>query len=382
MSTKNNDVVFTRSDAIAPFPRLESTARCLKEEGLNCLAVGWDREGRYPAKEKATFDIVRMRFRGRYGWGLRNLYGLFRWNLGLVFLHLKLRPKIIHAYDFDTIIPALIARVFVKCKVVYDIADWYADSRKVGRLKSLLDKAERWACRKADLVILAHEKRLQQVGFIPRKWLVIYNTPEDICKRSQSVEEKPAHNDYFAYVGVLHPDRGLPQIVEATSALGAKLVIAGFGPLEAYCRKAADTMPGIRFLGQIPYERTLVIEANAIAIVALYDPKLSNNQLAAPNKLYEAMMLGRPLITSRQTLVGELVEREKIGIAVTYGDVRGLSQAMDYIRSNPKECEEMGHRARALYEARYSFDQQCQKLREAYQELCPEHFAELHKGNK
>ncbi|MDI3542910.1 MAG: hypothetical protein PWP57_513 [Candidatus Atribacteria bacterium] len=377
------DIILTAANAIAPFPRLERTAKYIADPGFHCLAVGWDREGRYPAAEKTTtFDIIRMRYRGQYGGGLRNLYGLFRWNLGLVFLHLKLRPKVIHAYDFDTIIPALIARVFIKCKVIYDIADWYADSRKVGRLRPFFDKVERWACRKADLVILAHEKRLQQVGFIPRKWLVIYNTPEDIYKRSELVERKPADNDYFVYVGVLHSDRGLPQIVEATSALGAKLVLAGFGPLESYCREAADTIPGIQFLGQIPYERTLVIEANAVAIIALYDPKLSNNRLAAPNKLYEAMMLGCPLITSRETLVGELVEKERIGVAVTYGDVQELSQAMNYIRSNPEEREEMGHRARLLYETQYSFGQQCEKLRKAYQELCPDHFTECRKGDR
>lgn len=380
MYPKAYDIILTRSDAIAPFPRLEVVAHCLGKNGLRCLAVGWDREGRHPAIEKRNgMDVVRVHFRGQYGGGIRNLYGLLRWNLHLLALHLKLRPRVIHAYDFDTIIPALIAKAFINCKVVYDIADWYAASRKVGCLRLLVEKAERWVCRKADLVILAHEERLQQLGFSPARWLAIYNIPKEYPTSSFAVT-KPANSDYFVYVGVLHPDRGLEQMVEAASALGVRLILAGFGPLETYCRKIANTVPGIEFLGKIPHEHTLMLESNAIAIIALYDPKLPNNRLAAPNKLYEAMMLGRPLVTSKDTLVSQLVEKEKIGIAVSYGNVEELTKALEYLRNNPKEREEMGLRARLLYETRYSYNKQCEKLQHVYKELVPELFTKSYKG--
>lgn len=308
--------------------------------------------------------------------------GLVCWNLYLLASHLRLRPKVIHAYDLDTIVPALIARLFLRCKVVYDIADWYAVSRRVGWLRSLFERAERWACQKADLVILAHEERLQQVGFVPRNWLVMYNTPRDIHGSVRARKAKPGADSYFAYIGVLQPDRGIEAVVEATIAVGAQLVIAGFGPLEGYCRRVAATRDGVEFLGQTPYEQTLEIEGNAIAIIALYDPREPNNQLAAPNKLYEAMMLGRPLITTKGTLVGEVVEREGIGITVAYGDVQELSQALSRLRNNPVERAEMGRRARVLYESRYSYDMQCQKLRQAYQELCSEAFARSCRGDR
>lgn len=374
IKTKTYDVILTRADAIAPFPRLERSARCLQQYGLNCLAVGWDREGCHPKVECGYFDIIRVHFPGKYGGGIRNLFGLLCWNLWLLFLHLRLRPKVIHAYDFDTVLPALIAKIFIGCKVVYDIADWYAGSRKVGWLKLLFEEAERWAIRRADLLILAHEERLQQVGFNPRKWLVIYNIPEDRHGSLRLVDdiEEIKNGDYFVYVGVLHSDRGLEQIVEAATISGLKLIIAGFGPLAPYCQKVSKERKHIKFLGKIPYEYTLALESNAIAIIALYDPKISNNQLAAPNKFYEAMMLGRPLITSKDTLVGRIVERERLGIAVTYGNISELAKAFMFLKENPKCREEMGRRARALYETQYSPNKQCEKLYQAYQQLCPE----------
>jgi|YNPMSStandDraft_1061717.scaffolds.fasta_scaffold40324_1 glycosyltransferase involved in cell wall biosynthesis len=361
------EVTLTASNVIAPFPRLERVARSLAQLGFRCLAIGWDRGGSLPRFEEGNgVDIARFSFFGEYGGGIRNLLGLFLFNCYLFITFLKIRPKVIHAYDLDTAIPAIFAKMLLGCKVVYDIADWYADSRKVGRLKWLVERLERWVCRRVDAVILAHEERLQQIGFEPRKWLVIYNTPED---RFGNFLSEMREEDYFAYVGVLYPDRGLEQITEASLIAGVRLVLAGFGSFEEYCREMTKKFRNIEFLGKIPYERTLEIERNALAIIALYDPNFRNNRLAAPNKLYEAMMLGRPLITNRGTLVGELVEKERIGVVVTYGDTQELAQALKQLRDNPEEREAMGRRARRLYEERYSFEKQAGRLREVYREL-------------
>jgi len=369
------DVVLTRSNAIAPYPRLEKTAKCLTDYGLHCLAAGWDRDVRFPAAgHNGKISIIRAHFSGKYGGGMRNIFGYLRWNLYLLSLHLKLKPKIIHAYDFDTIIPALIARVFIKCKVVYDIADWFTVSRtKAHYLKPVIDKTERWASLKADLIILAHEKRVNELGFLPQRWLVVYNTPQDYPVS----QLKPIDNFHnmeadtcFTYVGILQPDRGIEQIIEAVSPSGHKLILAGFGRLSSLCSKAAKKSSNIKFLGQISsYRRTLEVEGNSIAIIALYDPKLPGNLLSAPNKLYEAMMLGKPLITTEGTLGGELVKEEGIGVVVPYGDVQALRDAFDYLKKNTQGRQEMGRRARLLYENLYSFEKQCKKIQNAYGEL-------------
>lgn len=47
---------------------------------------------------------------------------------------------------------------------------------------------------------------------------------------------------------------------------------------------------------------------------------------------------------------------------------------MRYLLEHPEEVEEMGVRARRLYEERYSFEAQCCKLVEAYKVIAPEIF--------
>lgn len=312
-----------------------------------------------------------MCFPGMFGGGIANFWGLLAFNLWLFFNHLMIRPKIIHAFDLDTVLPALVSRFFLKNKVIYDIADWYADSRKVGFLKPFVAKLERWVCSKVDIVILAHENRLQQLGFQPRQWIVVYNVPEDTTTENESSCNygNITYESNFVYVGVLQPDRGIEQIIRAALAIGAKLTIAGFGPLANMCVLESGKGDLITFRGRVSYEEALALQRGAIAILALYDPAVPNNRFAAPNKLYEAMMLGRPIITSAGTLVGEIVEREGIGLVVPYGDIQRLGDAMRFLVLHPEERKRMGQKGRQLYEKYYSFTRQCRAIQGVYKSL-------------
>lgn len=372
-------IVFSRSNPVDPDPRVEKAARCLQGAGYRCMIWGWQRLLFEKCEQHPDLVIKRILFPGKFGGSFTNFFGLFVFNLWLFFNHLLIRPKIIHAFDLDTVLPALAARFFLKNKVVYDIADWYADSRKVGFLEPFIVKLERWVCTRADLVILAHEERLQQLGFQPKKWAVIYNTPDDI-KVNESSNESSYNsnsnnsNNYdlessFVYVGVLQPDRGIEQMIKAACIAKVKLVLAGFGPLAEFCKQASQLNDYVKYLGRVSYHQALTLEKQSIAVLALYDPRIKNNKLAAPNKLFESMMLGRPIITTKDTLAGRFVETERIGVTVPYGDVDALIEIFTLLKNNPSQCEEMGGRGRKLYEKYYSYQAQCEILRCLYDSL-------------
>ncbi len=364
-----NQIIFTRSNPVSPDPRVEKAACCLQNAGYSCKVLGWARKNseKKTTQPSSCLNINRMYFPGKFGGGFLNFLGLAIFNFWLLYNHLINRPKVAHAYDLDTVVPALVARFFVKTKVVYDIADWYADSRKVSFLRSFVTKFERWVCSKADLIILPHEDRFQQVGFEPKRWIVIYNSPKDILPAQDFNIQ--LNQNYFAYVGVLQPDRGILQIIKAAAAAKVKLVIAGFGPLTELFNAQGENEEFVEFRGKVSYNEALAIEKNALAILALYDPKIPNNRFAAPNKLYEAMMLGKPIVTTSDNSAGKIVEAERIGITVTYDDLKTLTNALIFLKNNPSQREQMGQRARTLYEKQYSFAKQDQKLQLAYKAL-------------
>lgn len=354
--SKNIEVFILRSTAIDPEPRVEKTAMWLKEAGFCTTVLGWDREGTSNEKEILNgINIQRCRYKGKYGGGLGNLFGLVQFNVYLFNRLFQYKPEFVHACDLDTLLPALIYGMITRKKIVYDIFDFYSESRQVGRLKGIINKLERWACTKCNSIIIVHEKRIEQIEPIPdsvrEKIEVIYNTPDEL-----TIKNCHLNSSYFCYVGVLHSDRGIKYVVRAIEQIpSVRFIYAGYGPLEKELTLLSSTVRNVEFMGRVDYNTALQLEAGALAIIAFYDPSLGGNNLyAAPNKLFEALMLGKPLITSDGTLLADIVKSEGIGYVVPFADEVALSKTLMYINHNPLEAKQKGQRARYLYDTKYS----------------------------
>lgn len=53
-------------------------------------------------------------------------------------------------------------------------------------------------------------------------------------------------------------------------------------------------------------------------MTAIYDPKVPNHRYAAPNKFYEALMLGKPIVMAKNTGFDEIIEENNIGCLIEY----------------------------------------------------------------
>ena len=58
------------------------------------------------------------------------------------------------------------------------------------------------------------------------------------------------------------------------------------------------------------------------------DPANDNNRMSTPNKLFEAMSAGVPIITCRELLMGQFVENEDIGLAFEWGRWDQLAESL------------------------------------------------------
>jgi colanic acid biosynthesis glycosyl transferase WcaI len=89
--------------------------------------------------------------------------------------------------------------------------------------------------------------------------------------------------------------------------------------------------------------------------------------ISVPSRLYNIMAAGKPIIamTSKDSEVGLVVEEEGIGWVIPPGQPDRIIQAIESARSCPQLLLEMGKRARAAAESKYSF----QHVIGAYREL-------------
>jgi glycosyltransferase involved in cell wall biosynthesis len=102
-------------------------------------------------------------------------------------------------------------------------------------------------------------------------------------------------------------------------------------------------------------------------VLCMFDPSSPLHRIGSPNKLYEAMAAGRPLIASAGTYVGDFVQAHGVGIVAPH-DIEGLRKAALHLRDHPNEARAMGKRGRTLARSIYNWPKQAEHLLELYAE--------------
>lgn len=334
---------------------------------------------------KSLFEIKGNKFvnyeielKSKMGRGLNNLMQLLIYQLVLFVLLIKNRKNIdiIHSFDLDCGLVSIIFSKIFKKKVVYHIADFYVDSRPgiPNALQTLIRSLEFYVIREAESVIICTEKRINQIkGSKPKKLRVVHNVPIanpelNKVKIDVPLEIMKTKRISFGYVGGLskiHFTREIMSILSNDSDIF--LNIAGYGDLDVYTGEIASKCQNINYYGRIDYNSAIYLYNNSDIILMIYDPSVPNHKFSAPNKLYEAMMLGKAIIVVKDTGIDDIVEKEKMGIVIEYTE-KALLEAIQFLKSNPKQLEIMKKNAKIAYR-NFTWDEMKSRIQSIYQEL-------------
>ena len=363
-------VIMTRSNSIAPDPRVEKEARVLSAFA-NVTVLAWDRTGALPDEEAKYATIKRARIASGYG-GVAILLKLVAFNYWLFFALLFASFDILHACDLDTGFTAMLVAKLRAKPVVYDMFDMYSEAASEILSPAALAIAliaESWVVRNAAVTIIVDEGRRKQLERMqPKQVVVIYNSPEEVPITATSTGT--LENKEVFYVGVLAKNRAFEYLIEAiVSVPGVKLTIGGFGSDEAFVKAEVEKFSDrATFIGKVPYDEVLQRSATADILFALYDPRVKNHVYSSPNKLFEAMLLSKPIIVTDGTGMSDIVRRVGNGIIVEYGDAEALSQAVRRLKDS-NIAEKMGARGREAYVAEFGWGIMSERLVSLYRNV-------------
>jgi glycosyltransferase involved in cell wall biosynthesis len=121
-------------------------------------------------------------------------------------------------------------------------------------------------------------------------------------------------------------------------------------------------------LGQIDRKAVGKIFSLSMAGLVLFHPAPHHTE-ANPNKLFEYMAAGLPVIASNFPLYKEFVEGNGSGICVDPQDPEAIAKAITWIADHPVEAEQMGRRGRNAVHTRYNWDRESKILLAVYREL-------------
>jgi glycosyltransferase involved in cell wall biosynthesis len=184
------------------------------------------------------------------------------------------------------------------------------------------------------------------------------------------VEKSTSGSLRLAYIGLIQIERGLLQMLSVLRGHPEwHLDLAGFGGDEEIIRTASANLANIHWYGRVSYQRALQLSAAADVLFATYDPAIENHKYSSPNKIFEAMMLGKPIIVASGTNMDRIITESDCGCIVSYGDISGLEKTLQSLAADPELMRKMGENARKAYETRYDWALMSQRLLQVYEKV-------------
>jgi len=174
------------------------------------------------------------------------------------------------------------------------------------------------------------------------------------------------------FVGGLTQVRGIREIVLAAAQTKNKvrLQVGGAFALaqdEAEIR-ALPEAHHTDFLGQINRQEVAQLMAKTFAGLVTFLPS-PNHIDALPNKLFEYMSAGLPVIASDFPLWRDIINQADCGICVNPNDIQAIADAIDMLAANPERAKEMGRNGQLAVQQQYNWDKAAENLLGIYERL-------------
>lgn len=340
-------------------PRVRNYIRYFETHNIPYHVIAWNRNGTAQPDPNITF----FQRRAEYGKRLANIPNKILWMLFVmqqVFRHRKTCTAI-HACDIDAILPALIVGKPLRKKVLFDIFDWISSLTGKGTVYRMVELLQNFCYRHSDAVILCEHERKHQAKSTNGTVFIVPNIPNghtefDREALAKTAADLQAYRYVVSYVGVFDRDRGLENLLQVVAERpDIKLNIAGFGVLDALVQDYAAKYPNIAYWGRVDYPVGQAIEKNSHLIAAMYHLTSPLHKYAAPNKYYESLVLGVPMVTTENTLVGTKVAQYDTGFILdeSQDSLRELLRRPDLMAEIERKKQNCTHTWETVYKTYY-----------------------------
>jgi glycosyltransferase involved in cell wall biosynthesis len=181
--------------------------------------------------------------------------------------------------------------------------------------------------------------------------------------------------DGALFVGRLDPQKGVDFLVRAWKNIDFTLKIIGDGPLADFVRQNAGGR--ITYLGRQPRE---IVQREMQSARFMVLPSIGHEMF--PVTVLEAFANGLPVLCSALPSLAGLVQPEVTGLTFAAGDADALKMQVARAAANRRATEEMGARALATYEEKYTPEASFDRLIGIYRSVTPSRQAQSGTGRQ
>ncbi len=284
------------------------------------------------------------------------------------------KADIVHCNDLN----ALPVGVFIKLigrnvKIVYDCHEYETEVQGLRKSEKFIFKLiERLLIKKADRVVTVSDSiaLAYATNYGIEKPGLVLNCPmtspildSNILRDKLNIKQD---QKIFLYQGVLSKGRGIELLIDAFASLDSKniaLVFMGYGILESTVTEAAIKNSNIYFQPAVEPKEILEYTSSADYGLCFIEDTCLNYRYCLPNKAFEYLMAGLPIITSNLPELRKLVVEYDVGLVAVENTVDSLCDVI--LESLKLDCSEVQKNI-ILAREKYSWTNQEKVLKSIY----------------
>jgi glycosyltransferase involved in cell wall biosynthesis len=288
----------------------------------------------------------------------------------------QLRPDICHFHDPELIPWGLLLRLS-GAKVVYDahehvpydiLTKHYLRPSFRRPMSLTVGRCELLAARSLDAVVAATPQILERFSRLPTPSTGIYNFP--LSEEFAQPGSWSGRQLQACYIGGVSVNRGVREIAAAAMHCRARIVLAG--PLwDGLTEEHAAALPGwsrVSYRGVIPRAEVADLMGRSRVGIVTFLPVVSHVN-ALPNKLFEYMSAGIPVVASDFPLWRQIVTDTGSGLCVDPRDPVAIARAVDRLAEDPEFGAACGRNGAQAVADKFNWSTQAFKLVSVYRHL-------------
>lgn len=375
---KNKKILFISIDPIEYRRRVLNQIIVARESGFEISVISIGEKGKKYQESQQSFREQRIFVFFKSG-----PLKFIEFNLKLLSLILFRRYHIIHLRGLWVLPAVMIRQIFSFSHLVYDAHEYFAgleilQHRPLRRQFWLL--IEKISIPHIHTLITVSEPlgNLFKQRYSNLKNVIILKSMPSVKDIQPLIPGKYDKNHKrlrMIFHGYFLKGRALPQIIQALTLIkdiSFELILMGQGPLKGYLESLTkqNGLEGVVLFHPIAEKNELLpILAGADVGLSLIEADCENRKYSLPNKFFELICAGVPVLASNIITQQSYVDKFELGITVDPQNIELIAKAMIFMLTNADKRKKWASNCLAAARSDLNWEKESEKLKQCYMTL-------------
>ena len=321
--------------------RVHKVCTYVHQKGFEVILVGRKFSTSQPVEIRAyTTDRILCYFN-------KGILQYAEFNLRLFFWLFSKKADIYLSNDLDTLLPNYLHSTIRKSLLVYDSHEFFTGTPELMH-KPIKRKLWQWL----------EKKLMPRADFL----YTVNQSIADLYKDRYGVDMKvlrnvPFSSQNFSYADVplfekskfvllfqgagINKDRGAEELIDAISLIPNNflLVLVGGGDVWDDLKKRTEMLQlvdKVLFIEKMPFHKLKQYTSQAHLGISLDKPNCINHQLSLPNKVFDYIHAGVPILASDIVEVKKVIDNYEVGYCIKEVTPQAIAEAILWIYKHPE----------------------------------------------